>query len=179
MNLTLRAPTSADIPDLVELDRACFQGWWSAASYAQELGRPSSVILGLWADHLLALGCLWLILEEAHVILLAVHPQQRRQRLGQLLLGVLLHHATTRGATRATLEVRASNAAALALYTQFEFQTAGRRRDYYQNPREDGLVLWHNGLGTPSYRQVLDQFIGQAQAHLTTLGYSLEPDHAR
>lgn len=179
MNLTLRAPTSTDIPDLVALDQACFQGWWSAASYAQELGRPSSVVLGLWTHHLLALGCLWLILEEAHIILLAVHPQQRRQGFGKLLLGVLLHQATTRGATRATLEVRASNTPALALYAQFGFQTAGRRRDYYQNPREDGLVLWRNSLDSPVYQQALVQHIGQAQTHLASLGYSLEPDHAR
>lgn len=104
---------------------------------------------------LLGLGCVWFIVDEAHLTLLAIHPDYRGQGLGQALLGALMQAARWHDMARATLEVRVSNAAAIALYQKFGFKTAGRRRNYYQNPREDALILWKGGLQEAEFAQTL------------------------
>jgi len=96
--------------------------------------------------NLVALGCLWAILDEAHITLLLVHPDHRRQGLGQQLLTRLLQSARSRGLAWATLEVSEKNTAALALYHKFGFETIGKRKAYYQKTGEDALILWLNGL---------------------------------
>ncbi|MEG5162576.1 ribosomal protein S18-alanine N-acetyltransferase [Microcoleus sp. AT3-A2] len=162
----------------VELDRLCFGGLWTLEGYGRELGSPNSDLLGLWASEtevgesaqnlartgapplqipptLIGLGCLWAILEEAHITILAIHPRFQGQGLGQALLWVLLNKAHYRQLERATLEVRESNLAAVSLYKKFGFKEAGRRKRYYEDTREDALVMWRSGLEKPEFQQYL------------------------
>ncbi|WP_377474706.1 MAG: ribosomal protein S18-alanine N-acetyltransferase [Microcoleus anatoxicus] len=104
---------------------------------------------------LIGIGCLWAILEEAHIIMLAIHPQFQRQGLGQALLLALLKSACDRQLERATLEVRDSNLAAVSLYKKFGFKEAGRRKRYYEDTGEDALVMWRSGLEKPEFQQYL------------------------
>ena len=101
------------------------------------------------------MGCLWAILEEAHIIILAIHPQFQRQGLGQALLWALLTKANYRQLERATLEVRESNLAAVSLYQKFWFKEAGRRKRYYEDTGEDALVMWRSGLEKPNFQRYL------------------------
>lgn len=94
---------------------------------------------------LLGIGCLWAILEEAHITTLAIEPAYQKQKLGLLLLSDLLSCAQMRGLTRATLEVRASNIKALKLYQKFDFKEAGQRKRYYADG-ENARILWRNHL---------------------------------
>jgi ribosomal-protein-alanine N-acetyltransferase len=107
---------------------------------------------------LLGLGCLWAIADEAHITLLLVHPDYRRQGLGQMLLIELMSSAWRRELKWATLEVRVSNQAAIALYQQFGFETAGQRKRYYQDNGEDALILWRSGLQHPEFSKTLQQW---------------------
>jgi len=100
---------------------------------------------------LLGFGCLWMILDEAHITLLVIDAAYRRQGLGLALLTGLLEAAQYQGMERATLEVRASNEGAIALYTAHGFREAGRRKRYYQNPEEDACILWRGGLQSPTF----------------------------
>jgi ribosomal-protein-alanine N-acetyltransferase len=75
-----------------------------------------------------------------------VAPDVRRKGYARRLLDHVFQDVVSEGVTSATLEVRRSNAAALALYDRLGFQVEGVRANYYQNPREDALVLWHRGL---------------------------------
>ncbi|MEK0181142.1 ribosomal protein S18-alanine N-acetyltransferase [Microcoleus anatoxicus] len=104
---------------------------------------------------LIGIGCLWAILEEAHIIMLAIHPQFQRQGLGQALLLALLKSACDRQLERATLEVRESNLAAVSLYKKFGFKEAGRRKRYYEDTGEDALVMWRSGLEKPEFQRYL------------------------
>ncbi|NER96816.1 MAG: ribosomal protein S18-alanine N-acetyltransferase, partial [Symploca sp. SIO1B1] len=115
---------------------------------------------------LLGLGCFWSILEEAHITILAVHPDWRGQGLGQLLLYALLKKAQELQLEWATLEVKPSNQAALSLYQKFGFVEAGRRRCYYQDTGEDALILWCSGLQTPEFTQRLTNCDQQLQTRL-------------
>jgi [ribosomal protein S18]-alanine N-acetyltransferase len=105
---------------------------------------------------LLGVGCAWTILDESHLVLLAVHPRFRRQGLGCAILLGLLNDARNRGSNYATLEVRASNQAAIALYEKLGFKTAGRRPRYYSDVSssisEDALILWCSGLQSAEFK---------------------------
>lgn len=104
---------------------------------------------------LIGLGCLWAILEEAHITILAIHPRFQGQGLGQALLWALLTKAHSRQLERATLEVRDSNLAAVSLYNKFGFKEAGRRKRYYKDTGEDALIMWRSGIEKPEFKQYL------------------------
>jgi [ribosomal protein S18]-alanine N-acetyltransferase len=154
------------LPAAVELDQVALGGLWNIDGYRQELERASSDLLGIWPQDspqilLWGVGCGWTILDETHLVLLAVHPNVRQQGLGCAILLGLLTYARDRGSNYATLEVRASNQAAIALYETFGFKTAGRRPHYYSdassNTSEDALILWRSGLQTAEFKMQMMQ----------------------
>jgi [ribosomal protein S18]-alanine N-acetyltransferase len=153
------SPISVDeIESILMLDRLCFGGLWSIDSYRRELTNDNSHFLGIFlahnlapnADGLIGFGCFWAILDEAHITLLGIHPQYQRQGLGKLLLTALLDRARSIDMARATLEVRASNQGAIDLYEKYRFQIVGRRKKYYQDNDEDGIIMWRGGLQHPA-----------------------------
>ena len=145
------------LPAVLELDQVCLGGLWTEAGYRREIDSPNSDLLALLAnDHVIGLGCVWAILDEAHITTLAIHPDYHRRRLGQFLLIQLLLRAEQRALTHATLEVRTSNQRALSLYQKFGFHTAGRRKRYYKDG-EDALILWCK-LQTPDFQERLRYF---------------------
>ncbi|MEL6131438.1 MAG: ribosomal protein S18-alanine N-acetyltransferase [Cyanobacteria bacterium J06636_28] len=155
--LICHALTDELLPAVLELDQICLGGLWTEAGYRREIDSPNSDLLVLQANkQVIGLGCLWAILDEAHITTLAIHPDHHRQRLGQLLLTQLLQSACRRTLSHATLEVRASNQRALSLYEKFGFRTAGQRNRYYKDG-EDALILWRSQLQTPDYKQYLKQ----------------------
>jgi ribosomal-protein-alanine N-acetyltransferase len=83
----------------------------------------------------------WLVVDELHINTIAVRPELRGQGIGRRLLAYVLDEARAQGARRALLEVRASNAAAIKLYTAFGFTLDAVRKGYYPNPPDDALVL--------------------------------------
>jgi ribosomal-protein-alanine N-acetyltransferase len=175
--LELKLLTQADLSSILELDRACFGGLWTLESYQRELDSANSVLLGLHSPllpvKLVAMGCFWSILEEAHITILAVHPRYQRQGLGQAMLYSLLKTAWERGSERATLEVRVSNQAAISLYQKFGFKTAGRRRRYYKDNNEDALILWLEKMQSPKFQQILVQLHALVCDRLNNFCWSL------
>jgi len=153
--------TTDNLTELLELDKACFDGLWTMEGYLRELESPNSHFLGLFSpfnhSELLGMGCFWSILEEAHITILAVHPQYHGQGLGKALLYSLLQTAADLGLERATLEVRDSNYVAISLYQKFGFKTAGKRRGYYKDNNEDALILWLSELQQPHFFKNLDK----------------------
>ncbi len=161
--INIRPISIADIHTLVILDRICFGGLWSIESYRRELSHENSHFLAVTVDRELApetdgiigFGCFWAILDEAHITLLGVHPDYRGVGLGQLLLCALLDRACAVEMARATLEVRVSNQGAIHIYEKYGFQSVGRRKQYYQDTNEDGLIMWRGGLQHPHFPQEL------------------------
>ncbi|PLZ99122.1 ribosomal-protein-alanine N-acetyltransferase [Fischerella thermalis CCMEE 5268] len=175
--LELKSITADDLGAVVELDQACFSGLWTLDAYKRELDSPNSVLLGLFAPlskvKLLAMGCFWSILEEAHITILAVHPQYQRQGLGQAILYFLLKTAYELGLERATLEVRVSNKAAISLYQKFGFKTAGQRRRYYKNNDEDALILWLGNIQYPEFQDTLEKLRIKMSDRLNLYNWSI------
>jgi ribosomal-protein-alanine N-acetyltransferase len=145
-----RDGADADIDAIVVLEAESFTNPWSRDTLVWEL-RNSDVtrvyVLRDDADRVVAFCLCWVIFDELHINTLAVSPAARQQGLGSMLMRFAMEDAAAAGATRATLEVRASNEAALALYRRLGFVIAARRPGYYSKPDEDGLILWKEGLG--------------------------------
>jgi [ribosomal protein S18]-alanine N-acetyltransferase len=154
--LSLRIATIEDADRLVDLDRLCFGKLWSRDQYLREIESPNSdIVLLLRGDQLIAYGCVWAIVDEAHITILGTHPDHLRKGYARQVLKELLRLAIAREMKRATLEVKESNAAAIALYGAFGFEEAGRRKKYYSDTQEDALILWTGGLQDGKYQHLL------------------------
>lgn len=182
--LTLQPLTPENISEVAELDRRCLGGLWTAAGYQREIESPNSDLLILRTvkhlqgqavelDGAIGVACLWAILEEAHVTLLAIDPLYRQQGLGQLLLYALLVSAWQRGLEWATLEVRVSNQVAISLYQKFGFHPVGERRKYYQDTGENALILWRKGLQHPEFQDHLMRWQQELADRLQQAGWQL------
>lgn len=146
-----RLTSDAELDAILALDDVCFQRPWTRADYERELQDPARCFLYVVrVDHAIAGYCsFWRIFDEVHVNNFAVHPTRRRQGLGRALLAHVVAEAAALGAPNATLEVRASNTAAIGLYEAGGFVRAGLRRAYYTHPVEDALILWRGRPGPP------------------------------
>lgn len=136
---------AGDIDAVVALENESFTNPWPRDTLVWELTNSDVTrlyVLRDEADRAIAFCIVWLIFDELHINTLAVSPAQRRRGLATLLLTEIMAEARGEGARQATLEVRASNAAAIALYTRLGFTVSARRPGYYANPQEDALILW-------------------------------------
>ena len=127
---------------VAELERMCFSAPWNEAMLEEELyNDTASFIVAEGEDgQVLGYAGLHVILDEGYIDNVAVRPTCRRQGIADRLLDVFCRFGQANLAFL-TLEVRPSNTAAVALYEKHGFQEAGRRKDYYENPREDALLL--------------------------------------
>jgi ribosomal-protein-alanine N-acetyltransferase len=96
---------------------------------------------------------IWLLVDEAHVVTIAVRDSHRRRGVGELLLIAAIETALRERQSVVTLECRVSNTAALRLYEKYGFEQVGLRRRYYADNQEDGYILTASGIHTPSYRR--------------------------
>jgi len=182
--------TPQKISEVVALDQYCFGGLWTADGYLREIDSSNSSLLVLSlgitnSDNndteqktddfkIIGIACLWAIAEEAHITLLGVHPDYRRQGLGQMLLYTLLQNAIEKKLKWATLEVEASNNCAIALYEKFGFKIVGKRKGYYQKTGEDALILWHKGIDQPEFQADLAEWQQKINDRLSNY-YHLSP----
>jgi [ribosomal protein S18]-alanine N-acetyltransferase len=124
-----------------------FTNPWTRDMYAWELQNRSVChiyVVRTESCRVAAFCAFWLVFDEIHINNVAVLPEYRGRGFGTSLMQHVLAEALRLGAKRATLEVRASNAAALRLYERLGFYVAATRRNYYSNPVEDALILWRD-----------------------------------
>ena len=138
--------TSAHLEGAAALERACFAQPWSAASL--ELLTKEGIGVGYLCTEpsedgeiVTAYGGMLITVDEGQITNIAVHPDHRREGLGQAIVRALMRHAQNEHLASISLEVRASNAAAIALYRKAGFVEVGRRRGFYTKPTEDALVM--------------------------------------
>ncbi|HEV2474791.1 MAG TPA: ribosomal protein S18-alanine N-acetyltransferase [Chthonomonadales bacterium] len=145
-----------DLEAVTRIDRLCFPVPWSPSSYVTELAnRTARYLVARIAGQLVGYAGAWVIMDEAHITTLAVDPQYQRRKVGERLLIALLEEAALQKASRATLEVRESNAAAQNLYRRYGFRSVAVRRSYYTDNGENALVMWSEGIHTLQYRTFL------------------------
>ena len=142
MEVTILPMQAAHVDAVAALEKECFSTPWSAASVASELENPLSLWLvaefyGQVAGYIGSQT----VFDEADLMNLAIAPIYRRQGLASQLIAALCQQLYANGVRQLTLEVRAHNAPAIALYQKLGFQSAGLRPNYYSNPRENALIL--------------------------------------
>lgn len=144
-NMRVRiVPMTADHLDAVAaLERICFSDPWSRQLLADELDNDLSAFLVALDEEGQVAGYagLQVVLDEGTVTNIAVRPDCRRRGVAGQLLEVFLNFARGNRLAFLTLEVRASNYAAIALYGSRGFRGVGRRKNYYEHPREDAVIM--------------------------------------
>jgi [ribosomal protein S18]-alanine N-acetyltransferase len=136
---------AADLDAVVALEAASFTNPWPRETIVWELRNSDVTRIYLLRDPggvVVAFCACWVIFDELHINTLAVAPGERRKGLATLLLKHVMAETSKDGARKATLEVRASNQAALVLYNRLGFRIKATRPGYYTNPDEDALILW-------------------------------------
>jgi len=175
----------AHIPQVMDIEREAFSLPWPERAYRHELTQndfahyyalcprsaacpPAPRSSRPWlrpvirrrpnvdTGPILGYGGFWLLYDQAHISTLAIRAEYRRQGLGEFLLVVLLGEAQRLGSLRAILEVRVSNVAAQSLYAKYGFEQVGRRKAYYNDNREDALILTTPDFASPAYQDLVE-----------------------
>ena len=130
------------VPWIAELEKICFHDPWSERSIASELKNPlSHWLVAMDGEKLVGYVGSQTVLGETDMMNVAVLPRARRQGIAQQLILELVARLKQQGSHCLSLEVRPSNAPAVALYQGLGFSQVGRRPNYYRHPKEDGLIL--------------------------------------
>lgn len=171
VHVTLRPMTLDDIDQVLVLDRLAFPNPWPAHTYRHEIinNRTSTMLVlehpdlegsddaasGSLLDRLMGrrpatehasyplvgYSGFWKIADEAHISTIAIHPEWRGHKLGELLIWSMFHLAMQKGARMMTLEVRVTNTVAQNLYHKYGFEITGRRKNYYRDNQEDAHIM--------------------------------------
>ncbi|MGD0877657.1 MAG: ribosomal protein S18-alanine N-acetyltransferase [Anaerolineales bacterium] len=143
MTVLIRRMTLEDIPAVHEIDVLSFSLPWPERSFCFELTK-NQVSRGWVAEmdgKIAAMLLIWFVVDEAHIATIAVHPDFRRQGIGEQILLHALRAVHNEGAQRAFLEVRAGNISAQAMYRKYGFELAGVRPGYYKDNNEDAFLM--------------------------------------
>lgn len=143
MNLVFDFMKEEDIDGILDISSLSFAISWSKDSYIQELTNPIARYLVVKINNKIVgfIGT-WIILDEAHITNIAIHPNYRKQGIASELLTKFLNYCEDQGCKAYTLEVRSGNKAAQALYKKHNFKEAGIRKGYYEDNKEDAIIMW-------------------------------------
>ena len=143
MNVRIVPMTADHLDEVAELERICFSVPWSRNMLAEELDNLLSAFLVALDDSGKVVGYagVQVILDEGYITNVAVRPECRRQGIAAKLLQVFLDFARANQLAFLTLEDRASNYDAIALYGSRGFRSVGRRKNYYEHPKEDAIIM--------------------------------------
>lgn len=135
--------TSLTIDDVARLEEQCFSHPWSRDSIEESFNNPYAFFFVAKNDDNKVVGYMsyYIVRDEAFVYNVAVDENCRRQGIGHALVEHAVNHAKDNGASFLSLEVRVSNAAAIALYSSFDFEIEGSRKKFYRDPVEDALIM--------------------------------------
>lgn len=133
-----------DVDEVWEIEKLSFRTPWSRESFENEMrvnDRAKYVVAAL-GDTVVGYGGMWYIIDEAHITNIAVHPDYRNRKIGEMIVKEMIRTAKESEINSLTLEVRVSNTAAINLYRKLGFEDAGIRKGYYTDTGEDALIMW-------------------------------------
>ena len=134
--------TADHVSSVACLEKLCFADPWSENSVASELNNPLSLwLVAMEEDKVAGYVGSQTVIDESDMMNVAVHPDHRRKGIAEALVVELVEALKKRESHCLTLEVRASNEPAKALYEKLGFAQVGLRKNYYRNPKEDALIL--------------------------------------
>lgn len=148
MTYTITLMTYDDVPQVAAIERQCFPDPWSERMLREHLDNQCAAALVARGEDgmILGYGGLLVVLDEGYITNIAVAESCRRKGLGRAMLSALIDHCRESGASFLTLEVRQSNAPAIALYESMGFLPEGRRKNFYRQPTEDAILMTKRDL---------------------------------
>ena len=149
MNTSIVPMESIHLDQVHAIETACFSLPWSRGMMESELDNPTIahyLVMLDDAQQVIGYAGFWKIVDEGLITNIAVRPDCQGKGYGKQLLFSLLSQAEKEGILRMTLEVRASNEPALKLYMRAGFLPAGIRKGYYQQPKEDAIIMWNEDV---------------------------------
>lgn len=143
MNYNIIPMTSEHLDAIAELERRCFSDPWSRQMLVEHMKNECAATIVAQGEDGSVLGYAGLltVLDEGYITNIAVRPEFRRQGIASQLLDVFTRFAQGNHMAFLTLEVRDGNAPARALYTRHGYEEVGRRKNYYDHPREDAIIM--------------------------------------
>jgi len=136
-----RRMEEGDIPAVAKIEQELFSKPWSEQAFLQAMQQDTLFVVVLNRNTIVGYCGMYCSFEEGEITNVAVAPERQNQGIGRRMMHYLLEQAAQKGITRIILEVRISNANAICLYESLGFQSCGIRKDFYEIPREDGMVM--------------------------------------
>lgn len=144
-NLIIEEMKENDIDGVFEVEKNCFEDYWSKDSFKKELSNNLAKYLVAKIDNkVVGYVGIWFVVDEGHITNVAVHEDYRGQKIGDYLIKELVQVCKNNKIISMTLEVRASNVVAQNLYKKYGFKMAGIRKEYYSNNKEDAIIMWND-----------------------------------
>lgn len=147
------------LDQVFEIEQESYPAPWSRQVFSSEIKNSfAHYIVAIVNEQVAGYGGMWLVLEEAQITNVAVHPDYRMKNIGKMLMMELIRRAALMGIFKLTLEVRPSNLIARHLYTTMGFIEKGLRKKYYTDNNEDAIIMWKyvldNGQGILVNRKI-------------------------
>ena len=140
--IKLQLMSTEDVCQIAEIEKQCFNDPWSENSIVSELQNPLSCwLVAKDGDTVAGYIGSQTVLDGSDMMNIAVRPEYRRQGIAECLIKELTAKVKEKGVVSLSLEVRVSNTAAISLYSKLDFHQAGRRPNYYRNPKEDAFIM--------------------------------------
>lgn len=142
--VSYRKMTVEDIDAVYEIEKLSFTLPWTKEAFYNEMNinEHAYYVIAETEESIVGYCGMWLVLDEAHVTNIAIHPEHRGKKLGGGLMEAAIETAKAQGAVLMTLEARVSNTVAQNLYRKLGFKNGGIRKRYYTDNYEDAIVMW-------------------------------------
>ncbi|MDQ6931319.1 MAG: ribosomal protein S18-alanine N-acetyltransferase [Candidatus Eremiobacteraeota bacterium] len=151
--MAIQTMDDSHLAEITQIETLSFPSTWPHNAFRNEIhdNKLAHYFVGIVGGRAIAYGGIWVILEDSHITTIAVHPDYRGKKYGEIMLLHLLEETIKHGASWITLEVRESNVAAQRLYRKYGFTIVSTRRGYYSDNNENALVMWAGNLKGPLY----------------------------
>lgn len=145
--INVRLMLDSDIEQVAAIEKDVFSTPWSEKSFSESLTGGNALFVVAEKDNVIAGYCgMYISYEEGNITNVAVAPQYRRQGIAAKIIDYILKLASEKGITKVFLEVRETNISAISLYEHLGFEKSGIRKNFYQKPVENALIMWKHNL---------------------------------
>ena len=145
--INIRNMTLDDIESVFEIEKSIFSVPWSKKSFESSISSKDTIYIVATIDEKIVgyLG-IYILGDQSDISNVGVHKDYRRMHIAEAMLSYIFDRAKSNNVKEITLEVRESNVAAISLYEKMGFKEIGIRKNYYQKPLENGLLMWKQNL---------------------------------